>query len=241
MKNSARGSNGIGQKCRLIFQNLEKNTAMDKDGIKLIYRKRASAYNNSIKLFNLIGWRVNFYRIKAVDALNLKKGDTVVDLCCGTGLNFPHLQNAIGAEGKIIGVDLSSDMLKVAERQVKNNGWGNVTLVNSDAAQYQFPKNINGIVTSYAITLIPEYDSIITRGSYTLSKGGRFVILDFKKPDSWPEWFSKLMLALFIKPYGGTYELKDRHAWKSLEKHLRLIEFKEFYWGSTYIATGEKI
>lgn len=214
---------------------------MDKEVLKQVYRKRAPAYNNSVKLFNLIGWRVNFYRIKAVDALNLKKGDTVVDLCCGTGLNFPHLQNVVGSKGKIIGVDLSGDMLKVAERQVKNNGWGNVTLVNSDAAQYQFPKNINGIITSYAITLIPEYDSIITRGSDVLNKGGRFVILDFKKPDGWSEWFSKLMLTLFIKPYGGTYELKDRHVWESLEKQLRLTDFKEFYFGSTYMASGEKI
>ena len=213
---------------------------MDKDSIKQIYRKRAPAYNNSVKLFYLIGWRVNFYRIKAVDALNLKQGDTVVDLCCGTGLNFPHLHNAVGPKGKIIGVDLSADMLKVAERQVKNNGWENVTLVNSDAAHYQLPKNINGIITSYAITLIPEYDSIIIRGSDSLGKGGKFVILDFKKPDNWPEWFSKLMLTLFIKPCGGTYELKDRHTWESLEKYLKIDEFKEYYFGSTYIATGEK-
>lgn len=214
---------------------------MNKEEIKQIYRKRAPAYNNSVKLFNLIGWRVNYYRTKAVDALNLKLGDTVVDLCCGTGLNFPHLQNAIGPEGKIIGVDLSADMLKVAENQVKYKGWENVALVNGDAAQYQFPKNTNGIITSYAITMIPEYDSIITKGADSLTKGGRFVILDFKKPDGWSEWFSKLMLTLFIKPYGGTFELKDRHAWESLEKHLRLTEFKEFYFGSTYIALGEKI
>lgn len=214
---------------------------MNKEKIKEIYRKRAPAYNNSVKLFNLIGWRVNFYRIKAVDALNIKQGDIVVDLCCGSGLNFPHLQNAIGPEGKIIGVDLSADMLKVAEKQVKEKKWENITLINSDAAQYQFPKSINGIITSYAITLIPEYDSIITRGANALNKGGRFVILDFKKPESWPEWFAKLMVRFFIKPYGGTYDLKDRHAWESLGKYLKLNEFKEYYFGSTYIATGEKM
>jgi demethylmenaquinone methyltransferase/2-methoxy-6-polyprenyl-1,4-benzoquinol methylase len=49
------------------------------------------------------------------------------------------------------------------------------------------------------------------------------------------------MVTLFIKPYGGTYDLKDRHAWESLEKKLVLKDFKEFYFGSTYVATGEKI
>ena len=214
---------------------------MDKQKITEIYRKRAPSYNSAVQFFNLIGWRVNHYRIMAVEALNLKKGDTVVDLCCGTGLNFPYLHRAVGTDGKVIGVDLSDDMLKVAKKQVKEEGWQNFTLVQSDAAIYEFPKKINGIVTSYAITLIPEFDEIISRAAGALVKKGRFVILDFKKPDNWPEWFAKLMVTLFIKPYGGTYDLKDRHAWESLEKKLVLKDFKEFYFGSTYVATGEKI
>ncbi len=217
-----------------------KTKEMNKEKIKEIYHKRAPAYNYSVKLFNLIGWRVNFYRIKAVEALNLRKGDTAVDLCCGTGLNFPHLQNAVGSKGKIIGVDLSADMLKIAEKQVEEKKWKNVTLIQSDAAQYQFPNDINGIISSYAVTLIPEYDSIISKGAYSLDKGGKFVILDFKKPDGWPDWFAKFMVLLFIKPFGGTYIMKERHAWESLEKYLKLITFKEYYFGSTYIATGEK-
>lgn len=213
---------------------------MDKEKIIKIYQRRASSYNSDVKLFNLIGWKVNYYRTIAVESLNLKQGDTVVDLCCGTGLNFPHLYNKVGHEGKVIGVDLSADMLKEAEKQIIKEGWKNITLIQSDAAKYQFPKNINGIVTSYAITLIPEFDSIIRMGSKSLTKGGSFVVLDFKKPDKWPEWFSKFMLTIFIKPYGGTYELKDRHAWESIEKYLKLKEFKEYYFGSTFIATGEK-
>lgn len=214
---------------------------MNKQEIIEVYRKRAPAYNQSVRLFNLIGWRVNFYRTIAVDALQLKNGDTVIDLCCGTGLNFPHIYKAIGSEGKIIGVDLSGDMLKVAEKQIKEKGWNNVTLIQSDAAAYQFPSNIDGIISSYAITMIPEYDSIINMGADSLCKGGRFVVLDFKKPDNWSDWFSKLMLALFIKPYGGTYDLKDRHAWKSLDLYLKLNEYREYFFGSTYIASGEKV
>ena len=213
---------------------------MDKEKIIKIHRKRAPSYNSAVEIFSLIGWRVNHYRVDAVEALNLKKGDTVIDLCCGTGLNFPHLYNSVGPEGKIIGVDLSDEMLEEAGKLVTGKGWKNFTLVQSDAAEYRFPKNINGIATSYAITLIPEYDVIIGNGSKALAKGGRFVILDFKKPDAWPEWFSKLMVRFFIKPYGGTYDLKDRHAWESLEKQLSLNEFREYYFGSTYIATGEK-
>lgn len=43
----------------------------------------------------LIGFRQQAYREKAVQALHLRPGDTVVDVGCGTGLNFSLLQSAI--------------------------------------------------------------------------------------------------------------------------------------------------
>ena len=147
---------------------------MNREKIVEIYRKRAPSYNSAVSFFNLIGWRVNHYRVDAVEALKLKKGNTVIDLCCGTGLNFPHLYNSVGPEGKIIGVDLSDEMLKEAGKLVTAKGWRNFTLVQSDAAEYRFPKNINGIVTSYAITLIPEYDVIISNGSKFIKDISRF-------------------------------------------------------------------
>lgn len=212
---------------------------MDNTQIIETYRRRAHSYNFDVKFFNLIGWRVNYYRKLAVNALSLKEGDTVVDLCCGTGLNFPHLYRAVGPQGTIIGVGLSAEMLKEVETQIHEQGWKNVSLVQSDAARYQFPEKLDGIITSYAITLIPEYDRIIQLGAIALRHKSRFVILDFKKPGRWPEWLAKVMVKLFIEPYGGSYELKDRHAWESLGKYLGLKEMQEFYLGSTYIATGE--
>ena len=42
----------------------------------------------------------------------MKNGDRVLVFCCGTGLDFPHIQKIIGHQGRIIGVDFSSKMLK---------------------------------------------------------------------------------------------------------------------------------
>jgi len=44
-------------------------------------------------------------------------------MCCGTGLNFPLLQAAVGPAGRIIGVDLTDAMLDGARRRVERNGW----------------------------------------------------------------------------------------------------------------------
>jgi ubiquinone/menaquinone biosynthesis C-methylase UbiE len=68
-----------------------------------IYRKRAKRYDWTNLLLYLIGFRHWAYRKHAVEALGLQKGDTVVDLGCGTGLNFSLLQEQIGPQGKIIG------------------------------------------------------------------------------------------------------------------------------------------
>ncbi len=55
-----------------------------------IYRKRAKNYDLTSNLFHLLGHRYGSYRKQVVNALNLKKGDTVVDIGCGTGLNIQH-------------------------------------------------------------------------------------------------------------------------------------------------------
>jgi len=96
------------------------------------YRKRSSRYDRTVSLFNLFGpfgFNIPVWRCEAVRALDLQRGDTVVDIGCGTGLNFPLLQEAIGPEGRIIGVDLSDAMLAQAHRRAVENDWQNVELV----------------------------------------------------------------------------------------------------------------
>lgn len=65
--------------------------------------------------------------------LALPPGATVVDVGCGTGLNFASTLAAIGPAGRIIGIDASSGMLAAALRRVQVAGWDNVTLVAGDA------------------------------------------------------------------------------------------------------------
>ena len=61
----------------------------ESETIQSVYKKRAKNYDYTTLLYNLVGFRINKYREDMVDALNLKQGDTVIELGCGTGLNFP--------------------------------------------------------------------------------------------------------------------------------------------------------
>lgn len=168
----------------------------------------------------------------------MRRGDTVVELACGTGLNFPLLERAVGSEGRIVGVDLTDAMLDRARARVARKGWTNVELVQSDAARYRFPRGVNGILSTFAITFVPEYDRVIHTGSRALAPGGRFVILDLKKPEGWPMWL--IRFAVFLtKPFGVTLELADRHPWESIERYFANVSFEELCVGAVYLSVGE--
>jgi demethylmenaquinone methyltransferase/2-methoxy-6-polyprenyl-1,4-benzoquinol methylase len=147
----------------------------------------------------------------------------------------------VGASGRIIGVDLTDAMLAEASARVASHGWSNVELVRSDAALYDFPPELNGILSTFALTLAPGFDEAIRKGSEALLPGERFVVLDFKKPSGrFMMKAAPLLAKLLTGPFGGAIEMASRKPWESLKKHLNLVQFTNLYFGGAYIATGEK-
>jgi len=134
---------------------------LGKDELIYLYRDRALRYDLASNLYRLIGLRISTYRQQAADSLALRSGDTVVELGCGTGLNFPDLYQAVGPTGTIIGADLTDAMLAQAQKCVRREGWSNVNLVQSDVAAFTYPEPVDGILSTFALTLVPEFDEVI--------------------------------------------------------------------------------
>lgn len=213
---------------------------LTKTEIVQLYRRRAKRYNISANLYYLIGFREQKYREMAVDALRLRGGETVVEIGCGTGLNFPFLGRSVGPQGKIIGLDLTDKMLDRAWERIQVNQWSNVELVRADAARYEFPDRVGGVLSTFAITLVPEYDQVIKKTSTALGPGKRFVILDLKKPHNIPSWLAKLAV-LITKPFGVSMDLMERHPWESIEKYFSINSSRELYFGFAYLSVGEAV
>lgn len=206
--------------------------------LRNLYRTRAANYDFTANLYYLIGFREVAYRKQAVSALGLNPGDTVVEIGCGTGLNFPYLLESIGETGRLIGVDLTDAMLEKAREKIHHNGWQNVELVEADAVRYEFPDGIQGVLSTFALTLVPEYEQVINHAARALASSGRLVIADFKKPDHWPMWLVKLGV-LITKSFGVTLDLTDRKPWEVMTQYFSHVTVIELFAGSVYIAVGE--
>lgn len=225
--------------------SLSSDPSSSQDHVSRVYQKRSAHYDDTVGIFNLFrsfGFDIPAWRLKAVQALDLKPGDRVVDLGCGTGLNFPLIQNTIGPEGKLIGVDLSEPMLAKAQQLIRANGWQNVELVCADAAQYAFPPNLDGILSTFALILVSECGRAVENGCQALRPGGRFSVLDMRWPDGWS--FRWRHLFFFLRSYGVSRETLERRPWKTIREKMEanLVDFtyRQFWFGMIYRTSGAR-
>jgi len=198
------------------------------------YRKKAKHYDITSRLYPVPGYPQRAQRLRAVQALGLRPGYTVVDLACGTGLNFSLIEQAIGPGGRIVGVDLTDAMLDQAQRRIAANDFRNISLVQADAAEFDFPPEVDAIVSTYALSHVPECPDVIAHGAAALSAGGRWVVLDLKAPDSAPRWLTR--------PFGSIDEWIARRPWEALRKAMQ-DELSDFSWtemcfGTAFLAVG---
>jgi len=205
------------------------------------YRKKAKHYDITSWLYPAPGYPHRAQRRRAVHALGLRAGDSVIDMACGTGLNFPLIEAMIGPQGRIVGVDLTDAMLAQAQDRVAANSWSNVSLVQSDAADFEFPAQADAILSTYALTQVPECAGVIARGAAALSGGGRWVVLDLKVPDKTPGWLSRLGTAT-VRPFAGIDEWMMRRPWDAIrlamQDGLADPSWTELFFGTAFLAAG---
>jgi demethylmenaquinone methyltransferase/2-methoxy-6-polyprenyl-1,4-benzoquinol methylase len=208
------------------------------------YRKKAKHYDITSRLYPVPGYPQQAYRRRAIRALGLRAGDTVVDVACGTGQNFPLLEQAIGPDGRIVGVDLTDAMLARAQNRIATNGWRNVSLVQSDAADFDFPPGVDAILSTYAMSQVPACAQVIRQGAAALSAGGRWVVLDLKLPHNTPEWLTQLGTAT-VRRFAAIDEWIMRRPWETIRAAMQ-EELADFSWtelclGTAFLAVGSRV
>jgi demethylmenaquinone methyltransferase/2-methoxy-6-polyprenyl-1,4-benzoquinol methylase len=208
-----------------------------------VYRRKAKHYDLTSRLSPVPGYPEQAQRRRAVRALGLRPGDTVVDVACGTGRNFPLLEAVIGPRGRIVGVDLTDAMLEQAHRRVARHGWRNVSLVHADAAEFDFPRGVHAVVSTYALTQVPESADVIAHGAAALSSRGRWVALDLQVPAAAPRCVLRLGAAI-ARPFASIDEWLARRPWETIraamQAELDELTWTELCFGTAFLAVGSR-
>jgi ubiquinone/menaquinone biosynthesis C-methylase UbiE len=198
-------------------------------------------YDRIAKFIPLIDWLFFLppdLRKQAVIHLGLRRGDTVLEIGCGTGRNFPYLREAVGTAGKIYGIDISRGMLAKAQEQRRANGWRNIELAECDAGEYTAPEPLDGVLFSLSFNTMPHHRAILDRAWAQLRPGGHLVIMDAKLPSGLG---GKLILpfSLWLMKHTMLGNPLIR-PWEELAAIAEQFDMQERLFSSYYICRGKK-
>ena len=185
-------------------------------------------------------------RSAAVQRLELKKGDTVLDIACGTGLNFSYLEAFVGKKGKIVGIDYSKSMLYGARNFIQENSWENVKLKHADATQLGeddlkkvgIEGKVDAIISVLGMSAIPEHEKAITAAYELLKPGGKMVVMDgnpFK--ESGLIVFNPLLKLVYKHLSNWDY---NKNIINDMRKTFIDVDIEEHNSGTIYIASAIK-
>ncbi len=175
-------------------------------------------------------------RRRAVAALGLKAGDTVLEIGAGTGRNFPYLVEAVGPGGTIIGVDASEGMLAEARKLIERRGWSNVQLRHGDATQLDIEGDVDGVLFSLSYSAMPEPRPALARAWERLRPSSRVVVMDMGLTQGGVYRLLAPIARLLVK-----YAPGDAYSdpWSELAKYGP-VETKRFLLGFFYVSAVVK-
>ncbi|WP_089250690.1 class I SAM-dependent methyltransferase [Rhodococcoides kyotonense] len=136
-------------------------------------------------------------------ALELAAGDSVLDVCTGTGASAIPAAQAVGPDGIVHAIDLADDLLEVGRLKATSAALRNIDFVCADATEWEAPSTIDtgydALACSYGIFFLPDMDITFSRLVGLVKLGGRVGVTVWRKGA--------------VKEFGDAYfEVIERHS-----------------------------
>ena len=138
--------------------------------------------------------------------IDLRPGETVLDLGSGGGIDVLLSAKRVGPTGKAYGLDMTDDMLALARENQKQAGVTNVEFLKGEMENIPLPDNsVDVIISNCVINLSADKDRVLREAFRVLKPGGRFAVSDVVVRGSVPEEVRKSML-LWVGCIAGALE-----------------------------------
>jgi ubiquinone/menaquinone biosynthesis C-methylase UbiE len=174
-------------------------------------------------------------RDRIVAALDTRPGDVVLDVGCGTGLCFDGLRTGVGPGGRVVGIDESVDMVRLATKRAADRGWANVSVVHSSVGRAEIPVVADKALFCAVHDVLQSIEALrnifehLRPGARVVAGGGKFA----------SPWFLALNMQVMAlhRPFVRSFEGFAR-PWGVLAQFLEDPQVSEFAFGTGFCAVG---
>lgn len=190
-------------------------TAINKD-IRNIFDTIAPVYDQLNDWLSLGQHRI--WKQMTVKWSAAKSGDTCLDLCCGSGDLTFQLARRVGKQGKVYGVDFSSNLLATAKQRCqKYYPQPPITWIEANVLNLPFEDNkFDAITMGYGLRNVKDITRSLQEINRVLKPGGKAAILDFHQPSNtifrgFQQWY----LDNLVVPLAANLGVKEEYAYIS--------------------------
>lgn len=182
------------------------------------------AYGTISRFYAIIeGFFEKGIRRKSLEVLAVKAGEAVLEIGFGTGYALKEIAAAVGQNGRAYGIDITPQMLKIADNRLKRAGLKErVTLTEGDARKMPYPDDeFDAVYIADTLELfdIPDIPRVLREIKRVLKSGGRLVVASLSRQGkesslfvrfyewlhrTWPKYFNcrTIYVAASIKEAG---------------------------------------
>jgi S-adenosylmethionine-diacylgycerolhomoserine-N-methlytransferase len=159
--------------------------------IRPLYLRRVSSHRQTMNnyyraqagFYDATRWMFLYGRETLINHSDIRPGDRVLEIGCGTGRNFNAIQRRLNGTGELIGIDCSAPMLRKAGDRVRQNSWKNVRLLDLEYGKEPVTRGRADVVLfSYSLSMIPDWTMALACAQSELWAGGRIGVVDFSRP-----------------------------------------------------------